>query len=43
MVLGPMLVQNEDGKELASILMTFFLMCGLAIGASFGQVLVEVT
>eukprot|EP00658_Telonema_sp_P-2_P029016 TRINITY_DN22130_c0_g1_i1.p1 TRINITY_DN22130_c0_g1~~TRINITY_DN22130_c0_g1_i1.p1 ORF type:complete len:512 (+),score=158.76 TRINITY_DN22130_c0_g1_i1:38-1573(+) len=39
MVYAPMLVVNEDGKEVASILMTFFLMTGLAIGAGIGNAL----
>jgi len=41
MVLAPMCVQNEDGKEMASILMTFFLMSGLAVGAALGNILAE--
>jgi len=43
MVLAPMCVQNEDGKEMASILMTFFLMSGLAVGAALGNILAEST
>jgi len=39
MVLAPTLVKNESEKEIASMLMVFLLMCGLATGAVTGSIL----